>query len=106
MNRLKEFFEEPGDRASPGDYYTVETQCDSFVVTQAVAEGVVRALAAAPLAGWIVFTDHTGARHRVRVRLIQRVSEYTEAQRAVRRAFYRELRREAKADREPWEDED
>ena len=106
MNRIRQFFEEPGKRDPPGDYYTVETQCDSFIVSREVAAGVERALEDAPLTGWIVFTDHTGARHRVRVRLIERVSEYTEAQRAARRAFYRELRREAKADREPWEDED
>ncbi|CAA9296270.1 MAG: hypothetical protein AVDCRST_MAG40-60, partial [uncultured Gemmatimonadaceae bacterium] len=44
MNRITEFFEEPGEREPAGDYYTVETQCDSFVVSRAVAADVERAL--------------------------------------------------------------
>ena len=106
MNRIKEFFEEPGAREPSGDYYTVETQCDSFVVSRAVAADVERALDQVPPAGWIVFTDLTGARHRLRTRLVERVSECLAAQRARRRAFYRARRREAKADRRPWEDEE
>ena len=105
MNRLGQFFEEPTGGEPAGDYYTVNTEWEWFPVSQAVAEDVGRALELGSRAGWIVFTDLTGARHRLRARLIERVSECMAAQRAARRAFYRERRREAKADREPWEDE-
>ena len=106
MNRLGQFFEEPAREEPTDDYCTVDTQCESFPVSRSVAEDVERALDFVSQAGWIVFTDLTGARHRLRARLIERVSECMAAQRAARRAFYRERRREAKADREPWEDED
>jgi hypothetical protein len=105
MNRLGQFFEEPARDEPADDYCTVETQCESFPVSRAVAEDVERALEHGSLASWIVFKDLTGARHRLRARLIERVSECLAAQRAARRAFYRERRREAKADREPWEDD-
>ena len=106
MNRLREFLEGPDEPEPSGDYWTVETQWESFVVSREIAEQVEGALDQMPLAGWIVFTDLTGARHRLRTRLIERVSECMEAQRAARRAFNRARRLEAKADRRPWEDED
>lgn len=106
MNRIRQFLEESGGQDLPADYYTVETQCECFVVTRAVAEGVERALDQVSPAGWIVFSDLAGARHRLRARLIERVSESRAAHRATRRAFQREREREAKADREPWEDEE
>ena len=106
MNRLGQYFEEPASDEPAGDYYTVATEWESFPVSQAVANDVERALELASHSGWIVFRDLTGARHRLRARLIERVSECMSAQRAARRAFNRERRREAKADRQPWEDED
>ena len=106
MNRLGQFLDEPAEREPPADYFTVETQCESFPVSREVAEAVERTLNLVPHAGWVVFTDLTGARHRLRARLVERVSECMAAQRTARRAFYRERRREAKAEREPWEDDD
>ena len=95
-----------GPIAPPDDYWCVETQCESFPVSREVAESVERALDQVPLTGWIVFTDLVGARHRLRARLIERVSENMQLHRAARRAFTRARRLEAKADREPWEDDD
>ena len=104
-NRVRQFFEESGGQDLPADYWTVETQCESFVVTREVARGVERALDQVSPDGWIVFSDLAGARQRIRARLIERVSECTAAQRATRRAFYRERDRETKADRDPWDDD-
>ena len=106
-NRIRQFLEESDGHDPPADYWTVETQCESFVVTRAVADGVERALDQVSGTGWIVFFDLAGARHRIRARLIERVSECGAAQRATRRAFYRERERESKEDdRKPWEDDD
>jgi len=105
MNRIQQYLDEPCGEEPPGDYYTVETECESFPVSREVAGDVERMLDQASLASWVIFTDLTGARHRLRARLIERVSECMAAQRTARRAFYRERRREAKADREPWEDD-
>jgi hypothetical protein len=106
MNRLKDLFEEPTPDESEGDYFTIDTRCESFAVTKEVAADVERVLDEAPLPRWIVFVDLTGARHRMLTRTIERVSECTAAQRAAERAFRRARRQEDKADRRPWEDDD
>ena len=106
MNRLEDLFQEPTPEEPEGDFYTVETRCDSFAVTGATAEEVERALDVKPAPRWLQFTDLSGARHRVLTRLVERVSECTAAQRAASRAFRRARRLEDKADRRPWEEDD
>jgi hypothetical protein len=55
---------------------------------------------------WIEFTDPSGSAVRIRTRLIECVRECTESQRAAAREFRRARRREDKAERRPWEDDD
>ena len=105
MNRLTQFLDDADGEEPPADYWTVDTQCESFPVSREVAEAVERTLNEMPQTGWVIFTDLTGARHRLRARLVERVSESMATHRAARRAFYREREREAKADRKPWEDD-
>ena len=106
MNRLKDFFSEPSGEEPANDYWQIETHCDSFAVSLATAQEVERALERKRAPKWVTFQSLTGSRHRLRTRLIERVSESTAAQRAVSRAFYRARKLEAKADKRPWEDDD
>jgi hypothetical protein len=104
--RLKALFEQPGQPQPAEDYYVIEARCDTFYVRREVAEGVLEALRRAWPPRWIEFVDLAGSGVRLRTRLIDCVQECTGAQRAAAREFRRARRREEKADRRPWEDDD
>ena len=106
MNRLKDFFPEPPEPSSTDDYFEVESHYDTFAVSRETASDIERWLDQVPAPRWLIFRDLAGSRHRVLSAQIYRVSECTSSQRAAGRDLDRARRREAKADRRPWEDDD
>ena len=106
INRLKGYHEEPEERPPEEDFFVVAYEYDEFYVTRDVAERILRELDAREPPQWIRFTDIHGATVGVRSRRVDHIRECSGAQRASERAFRRARRREEKADRRPWEDED
>ena len=65
---------------------------------------VERQLDQLPPPTWIVFQCLTGARHRIQLAHVTRISESTSASRAADRAFERARELEEKKDRPSWDD--
>ena len=107
-NRLKQYLdaEEPRMPEGGGDYWVVETKSAYWIVSTDTARAIERSLARLWRPRWLVFRDQTGGRRRLRSDVVECVFECTAAQRAVRRAFDRERRREDRADRRPWDEDD
>lgn len=106
VNRLKERLGEPEEEYPAGDYYEILAHNEVFYVSREVAEAVLRLLNRRWPARWIGFTTLSGSAVRIRSRLIQCVQECTGPQRSAAREFHRAQRKESKADRRPWEDDD
>ena len=106
INRLKDRFQEPEENAPEQDFHVVAYEFEEFYVTREEAERILRELYASTPPRWIRFTDVNGSMVSVRSARIDHVREWTAAQRESQRAFRRELRREEKSDRRPWEDDD
>jgi hypothetical protein len=105
MNRLKQYLEAEEPQMPEGDYWVVETRTGYWVVSADTACAIERTLTRLWRPRWLVFTDHTGGRRRLRTDVVECVFESTAEQRASRRAFDRERRLEEKADRRPWEED-
>jgi hypothetical protein len=99
MPRTDEQFEEGAARPRAVDHFVVVAdECAWFVSTE-MARFIEACLETEPCPRWVTFVDLTGARIRLRARLIESVQQSTAEQRAAQRAFYRALERERKADR-------
>lgn len=106
MNRLKQYLDDEEPQMPEGDYWVVETRTAYWIVSADTARDIERVLARLWRPRWLVFRDLTGGRRRLLTSVIECLYESTTQQRAARRAFDRERRREEKADRRPWEDDD
>jgi|SRR5215471_2880691 len=104
MNDTKERSESPGQPEPPVDYFLVSAHYEEWYVSREMAQAIEVALSEAPTPKWVVFVDVTGARVRVRTRLIEYIYQGTAEQRALSRAFHRARSAERKAD--PDWDED
>ena len=104
MNRLKDFLETPRAPESHDDFYELECRWETFVISMETAMAVERQLDQLPPPTWIVFQSLTGARHRVLLAHVTRISQSTAAQRSAARAFERARELEEKKDTPPWED--
>lgn len=98
MQNTKERFEQPGRPELPVDYFVVSTQAFAWFVSREMARAVEASLNEAPAPRWVVFVDLTGARVRLRTRLVECVCQCTAEQRELERAFFRARRAERKAD--------
>jgi hypothetical protein len=105
MNRLSQYFDESPEQPY-GDFYVVEGLFFSACVTRETADYVEAALSRWWVPRWLVFRDRSGSRIRVRTSLIRSVGESTPEQRAADRKIDRARKREEKADRSPWDDDD
>ena len=105
MKRLQEQSDEGAAQPAGGDYFVVSGDCDTWYVSTEMARLIEACLDAEPAPRWVRFVDLTGARIRLRSRLIESISQSTADQRASERAFHRTLNRERKADRS-WDDDD
>ena len=106
MNRLKQSLEDEEPLMPEGDYWVIETRSAYLVVSADTARASERALTRLWRPRWLVFRDLTGGRRRLQTNVVECIYESTAKQREVRRAFDRDRRREEKADRRPWEDDD
>lgn len=106
QNRLEDLFRDPLEPDGPDEFYLVETRPDTFPVTRETAIEIERQLDQRPTPRWVAFRTLNGARHRILVSDIYRISESSPQLRAASRAFWRARRLEEKNDRRPWEDED
>lgn len=105
-NRLRHFMEEPSGRPEYDEYYQVEAHGDSYIVSLETVLQIERALNRCGEPGWMEFRDLFGARHRMMVRHIYRISESTIEFRAAFRAFERARKKEERDDKDPLEDFD
>ena len=91
VNRVRYLFDED---VREYDYFEIETLMQTYIVTQATALNVERALRHVPEPVWIEFHDLFGTRHRVVAWQVQRIVETTparlEAWRNLQRARSRE----------------
>ena len=100
-----EQFQDGAAKPTAGDYFLVSGDCCTWCVSTEMARLIEAHLDAEPPARWVRFVDLTGARIRLRTRLIESITQSAADQRASRRAFHRLLDRERKADR-AWDDDD
>jgi hypothetical protein len=86
------------------DHFVVSADCSTWCVSTEMARFIEACLEADPAPRWVKFVDLTGARIRLRARLIDSISQSTAEQRASERALQRRLRREWRADRSYGDD--
>lgn len=98
MENARDRHELPRQPELPADYFRVVAHYEEWYVSLEMARAIESALNEAPTPEWIMFVDLTGARVRVRSRLIEYIHQCTADQRTLSRAFYRALRAERKAD--------
>jgi hypothetical protein len=103
MKSLKERFSESEQPGLPVDYFLVATSDEAWYVSREMAQGLEAALGETPTPRWVTFVDLTGARVRLRARLIWYVEQSTAEQRAKGRALYRARQAEKKAE-SGWDD--
>ena len=108
MSRIRLYLEniEDAEDARVGAFFAVRGEFGVHYVTQAMAERIERALDRRDVVQWLKFTDWAGSRVRIRAAQIRSIVELTPEQRTTGRKLYRALRREEKADRRAWEDDD
>ncbi|HEX2781744.1 MAG TPA: hypothetical protein VHM30_19720 [Gemmatimonadaceae bacterium] len=105
MNRLTEYFDPLEPERDIDNYWIIETTHDSFAVSKETASEVERQLGRRwRRPRWLIFHSLTGARHRVLLRQIYRISECTAEQRARGRKFMRAREKEEEQDGRPWDD--
>jgi hypothetical protein len=105
-NRLKYLMEESSGPREYDQYYQVEAYGDTYIVSLETVLLIERALNRCGEPGWMEFRDLFGARHRMMVRHIYRISESTIEARTAFRAFERARKKEERADKDPLEDFD
>jgi hypothetical protein len=105
MENTKERFERPGQPELPVDYFLVAARFELWYVSREMAQAIEASLSETPAPRWVMFVDLTGARIRVRARLIEYIYQCTAEQRSLARAFYRARKAERKAETDWDEDE-
>jgi hypothetical protein len=105
MENTKERFERPGQPEPPVDYFLVAARFELWYVSREMAQAIEASLNETPASHWVMFVDLTGARIRVRARLIEYIYQCTAEQRSLARAFYRARKAERKAETDWDEDE-
>jgi hypothetical protein len=86
MPRIDERLTQPD---LPVDYFVVATHDELRYVSRVMAQAIEATLCQSPTPRWVTFVDLTGARVRLRTRLIEYVQQSTAEQRAMERALYR-----------------
>lgn len=108
MSRIRLYLEniEDTEDARVGAFFAVRGEFGVFFVTGTMAERIERALDRRDVPQWLKFTDWAGSRVRIRAAGIRAIVGMTPEQRSTDRKLERALRREEKADRRAWEDDD
>lgn len=105
MENTKERFERSGQPELPVDYFLVVAHFEEWYVSREMAQAIEASLNQTPAPRWVMFVDLTGARVRVRTRLVEYIYQCTAEQRALARAFHRARSAERKAEADWDEDE-
>ena len=105
MTHTTERFERPGRPEPPTDYFLVMAAPDDWCVSREMAQAIEASLNQEPVPEWVTFVDLTGARIRVRTRLISCIHQCTAEQRALARAIRRAQQAEWKSDKDWNEDQ-
>jgi hypothetical protein len=87
-----------------GDYFVLSTREANWYLSTAMARVVEPELQRAGPEDWIAFVDLTGARIQVRAGLVQYLAQCFAQNRAEERRFWRNHKRETRADRD-WDEE-
>jgi hypothetical protein len=98
MEHTTQRFERAGQPEPPVDYFLVVALFEAWYVSRQMAQAIEAALNQTPAPQWVTFVDLTGARVRVRSRLIGCIHQCTAEQRALARAFQRARQAERKTD--------
>lgn len=106
MDKIKEKQQEsPREDPRPGDYYMIESRCETYFVSAETAVRVGAQLTRRWRPRWARFVDLWGRRVWLRSDLIDAITESTDAQRERDRAFRHAQYREQQADRR-WDGDD
>jgi hypothetical protein len=97
---FNERYHRSGRLELPADYFLVVTHDETLPVSRERAMAVEATLREVPTPEWVTFVDVTGARVRMRTRLVEYVRQSTAEQRALARAFWRARDAERHADPE------
>ena len=103
MDTTKERVERPGQPKPPVDYFLVVAHFEEWYVSRVMAQAIEASLNQTPAPQWVTFVDFTGARVRVRKRLVEYIYQCTAEQRALARAFHRARKAEHKAEND-WDE--
>jgi hypothetical protein len=104
MTQTEEWREQARQPETPADYFVIESSSVAWYVSRGMAQAVEATLTQSPPPQWVVFVDLTGARVRLRTRLLEVICQCTADQRALARAFSRARRAERKAEPD-WDEE-
>lgn len=100
VNRLQYLLGDvpPPEPTSYTDYFEVEALGDTYIVPLSTALAIERQLERSAVTEWLEFRDVFGARHRLPVRCVYRITESTRETRAALREFRKAMREEDKED--------
>jgi hypothetical protein len=104
MTQTEEWREQTRQPEPPADYFVIEASSMLWFVSREMAAAVEATLLETPSPRWVSFVDLTGARVRLRTRLVEVISQSTAEQRAIARAISRARRAERKAEPD-WDEE-
>ena len=102
-NRAKQ--EDPREEPKFGDFWTIESRCDTYHVSAETAVRVGALLERRWRPRWTKFVDLHGRRVWLRTGQVESIHESTEAQRSRLRAFAYARNKEERADRR-WDDDE
>ena len=98
VNRLQYLMGQVPEPTSYTGYYEIEALGETYIVPLSTALAIERQLDSCSTREWLEFRDVFGARHRVPVRCVYRVTESTRATRAALREFRKTMREEQQQD--------
>ena len=104
MTMVKQGRQTPPEPQGPGDFYTVNSRYDCYIVSAETARRLGACLDRRWRPRWLKFVDINGGRVWLRTASIESIAESTEAQRENNRAFQYSRHKEDMADRR-WDDE-
>jgi hypothetical protein len=103
MENIEQRFERPGQPKPPADYFLVVARFEEWYISREMVQAIEASLNQTPAPQWVTFVDLTGARVRVRTRLIEYIYQCTAEQRALARAFHRARKAEHQAEND-WDE--
>ena len=101
VNRLQYLMGQVPEPTSYTDYYEIEALGDTYIVPLSTALAIERQLDQCATREWLEFRDVFGARHRLPMQCVYRITESTCETRAALRQSRKAMREEQKEDEDP-----